>query len=77
MNLILLNLIMIFLLNKFFQLYLIDSEFLLLIINQIYNILQLPCYEDSYDSVIGETYKADPKAFHQIVREFVKIYAPK
>ena len=47
------------------------------VINQIYNILQLPCYEDSYDSVIGETYKADPKAFHQIVREFVKIYAPK
>ena len=46
------------------------------VINQIYNI-QLPCYEDSNDKVIGETYKTDPKPFHQITREFVKIYAPK
>ena len=46
------------------------------VINQIYNILQLPCYEDSNDKVIGETYKTDPKPFHQIIREFLKIYAP-
>ena len=47
------------------------------VINEIYNIFRLPCYEDSYDKVIGETYKADSKVFHQIVREFVKIYSPK
>ena len=47
------------------------------VINQIYSMLQNPCYDDSYDKIVGETYKSDPQAFHQIVREFVKIYAPK
>ena len=47
------------------------------VINQIFNILKNPCYDDSFDKIVGETYKADPQAFHQIVREFVKLYAPK
>ena len=47
------------------------------VINQIFNILKNPCYDNSYDKIIGKAYKADPQAFHQIVREFVKLYAPK
>ena len=43
----------------------------------IYTILKIPNYDDSFDSVICETYKADPDAFHKIVREYVRIYAPK
>lgn len=41
-------------------------------INQIYTMFQNPYYEESYDGVIGETFKADPEAFHKIDRELVK-----
>lgn len=54
-----------------------ESKTLNEVIIHIYTILKIPNYDDSYDSVIGETYKADPEAFHKIVREFVRIYAPK
>jgi ubiquitin-protein ligase len=47
------------------------------VIMQIFTMLKIPNYDDSYDKVIGETYREDPYAYHQIVREFVKTYAPK
>ena len=39
--------------------------------------LKIPNYDDSFDYVIGETYKTDLETFHKIVREFVRIYASK
>lgn len=47
------------------------------VIMQIYNILKMPNFDDSYDKKIGETYKEDPDAYHQIVREYVRTFAPK
>ena len=64
-------------LGKYFVSQWNESKTLNEVIMHIYTILKIPNYDDSFDSVIGETYKADPEAFHKIVREFVRIYAPK
>jgi ubiquitin-protein ligase len=56
-------------LGKYFSSQWNESKTLNEVIMHIYTILKIPNYDDSFDSVICEIYKADPDAFHKIVRE--------